>query len=52
MTDEGWRAVQKLVPWLIVTGLIIWAVQDYASKEGIIHSLVDEGIRLFQGMKR
>ena len=50
-SPEAWRTIRKLVPWFIVSGFIVWATHDYADKAGIIHSLVDEGIRLFQGMK-
>jgi hypothetical protein len=52
MSPEGWRTVRTLVPWIIVSGFIIWATHDYTNKAGVIHSLVTEGIRLFQGMKR
>jgi len=52
MTDEGWRTIQKLAPWLIVSAFVVWATIDYADKAGVIHSLVDEGIRFFQGIKR
>ena len=52
MSEEAWKTIQTVVKWGIVTGFIIWATHDYANKAGIIHSLVDEGIRLFQGMKR
>ena len=52
MTDEGWRTVSVIFKWVVGGGFVVWAVHDYAAKAGIIHSLVDEGIRLFQGMKR
>jgi len=51
MTDEGWKTVGMIVKWGIASAFIVWATHDYADKAGIIHSLVDEGIRLFQGMK-
>ena len=52
MTDEGWKTTRTIFQWVVVAGFIVWATHNYADKAGIIHSLVDEGIRLFQGMKR
>ena len=50
MTDEAWRTVRQLVPWLIGTGFVVWAIQDYA-RLGVVHSLVDEGIRVIKALK-